>query len=103
MGYQNANRASLADCSARAKVVLMVMALHAKDPGPRVADPLCYYAGWPVLATRLGYQVYTAAAERAVARCISELVDKGYLKPGDKTFQGSRVYELTGLPGATQT
>lgn len=97
MGHQNAARALTIECTHGAKVVLLTMALHSLDPGPKVKTPLHYYAGWPVLALSLGYDTYTPGAERAVARLISQLVDKGVVKPVDKTRSGARVYYLAAL------
>lgn len=97
MGHQNAANALLYPCSPRAKVVLVVMALHSLDPGPKVKDPLHYFGGWPALAIALGFAEYTPSAERAVARAIAQLVDKGAVESVDRTSSGSRVYYLRGL------
>lgn len=98
MGSQNVARALLVRCSPRAKVVLVTMALHSLDPGTSTTTPLHYYAGWPVLAIALGYHEYGPVPERAVARCVAELVDKGVVKPVDRTSTGTTVYALVALP-----
>ena len=97
MGHQNVARALIADCGKPAKLVLVTMALHSLDPGPKTTDPLHYYAGWPLLAISLGYPSYDKTAERAVARAVQELVDSKWITVVDRTARGGRVYHLQGL------
>ena len=103
MGHQNAALALLIDCPPSTKVVLFTMALHSLDPDKGVVDPLHYYGGWHKLAMSLGFHEYTPSAERAVARAIAQLVDKGVVKPVDYSRAGSRVYQLhlSPMSGAT--
>jgi hypothetical protein len=97
MGHQNAARALLVQCTPRAKLVLMTMALHSLDPGAKTGEPLHYFGGWQVLAMSLSFDDYTPSAKVAVARAVAELVDKGLIKAVDNTSSGTRVYHLSGL------
>jgi hypothetical protein len=76
--------------------VLLVMASIGRDNDTAKADAGYYYGGWELLARVLGFKVYNRAAQRAVARAVSELVDAGLVvrdgKPGPKRRQ---VYRLT--------
>jgi hypothetical protein len=97
MGHQNAARALLVQCTPRAKLVLVTMALHSLDPGAQSGEPLHYFAGWQVLAMSLSFEDYGITAKSAVARAVAELVDKGLIKLVDRTSSGTRVYHLSGL------
>jgi hypothetical protein len=97
MGHQNAARALLVQCTPRAKLVLVTMALHSLDPGAKRGEPLHYFGGWQVLAMSLGFEDYGITAKSAVARAVAELVDKGLVKPVDRTSSGTPVYHLSGL------
>lgn len=87
----------LPEVAHRSTWVLVVMASVARDKGP---DPALYFGGWEYLALALGYRKYTPTAERAVARCVAELVAAGLLRPMSSPYPRNRqAYRIT-LPHA---
>lgn len=86
----------LVNQSDRALVLLLAMASVGRDTATTKVEAGVYYGGWPLLARVLGFKTYNAAAERAVARAVRELVDAGLItreaKPGPHNRQ---VYRLT--------
>ena len=80
--------------SPRARVVLFVMALHALDTGSRDNPPAVYWGGWQRLGVALGYTVWDAKAELAVARAVRELVAAGYVKVEGHGFGYRTAYRL---------
>lgn len=70
-----------------ARLVLVGMAALAKDSDP---EPV-YFGGWHWLAGVLGYDVFTSAAHRAVARSIQELRDAKLIEPMNASGPGERV------------
>ena len=55
-----------------------------------------YYGGWELIAKALGYEEYTPAAERAVARALAELTNAGLIEPLGRAGQGRRqAYRIT--------
>lgn len=89
-----------ADLTDRARVVLLVMCLQARDSGQK---PGLYFGGWQFLAERLGYPTYDVAAKQAVARAMRELADAKLIDRWDVS-RGHRVaYRvLPYVPGAHQ-
>ncbi len=83
----------------KARVVLLIMCHHAVD---KHSNPV-YFAGSAVLANALGYPAGSAAGDRAVARAIAELVDRGLVAQLEGTRRTHKRRWLITLPdlGAT--
>lgn len=80
----------------KGRLVLYLMAAIGRDKPQDNVEAGVYFAGWDLLAKALGYKEYTPAAERAVARAISELVDAGLVEPVGTARRGQRqAYRLT--------
>lgn len=87
----------LDDLSRPAQLVLYVLASVARDAPHR--DPNMYWGGWAYLArAALHYKEYTPAAERAVARCIAELLAAGFIERDESRTQHGTVCYLLTLP-----
>jgi hypothetical protein len=88
----------LAGLSPAAISCLHVMALNARDRPSKTEAARTYFAGWDHLSrAALGRLDYDAAAERAVARAVRELIDAGHVKPIGRrngVRQGAVMYEL---------
>jgi len=70
-----------------------IIALNAHDTGTKTIPARIYFRGWEHLArAALGRATYDDAAERAVARALTELIDAGLIKP-----IGRRSGRRTGL------
>ena len=79
--------------------VLWVMALNALDQETNGTEAGLYFRGWAHIAACIGYggKEWEPGAERAVARAIKGLTDKGFIKA--EGHLGGRaspmVYRLT--------
>ena len=76
-------------------LVLLVMALNARDDQEGRDVALVYFRGWSHLAAVLGYPAYDRKAERAVARHVADLRTRGLVTPiARRGVRGNQVYAL---------
>lgn len=78
-----------------ALVVLLTMALDARDTASSREPARLYFRGWDHLAGVLGYPEGSRAGEEAVRKAITELRIRGLVEPvARRGKRGNRVYRL---------
>jgi hypothetical protein len=92
---------TLKGLSPSARIALDSMAAIARDEARKGLPAGLYFGGWELLAKAMGYEAYTPAAHRAVARATAELVARGLIDPvQERAGNGIRQAYLLTLPDA---
>jgi hypothetical protein len=80
------------------RATLLYMASVARDEDKKGVPAGTYFAGWEYLASCLGYDEYTPAAEQAVKRSIGRLTRMSLIRPLGRAGPGRRQGYLITLP-----